>query len=511
MHIDLTLREGSAVNDTKGRKRAEVLVVDDEADVCEFCKDVFVGAGFSVQTAQSARDALKIVDRTHIDIVFSDLKMPNVDGIELLRLLKRRSPDMDVVLMTGYATIETAVLAIQMGASDYITKPLSVGDLETRVHRLATWRDRASDNPDRCGSSPEQVGALGLVGTSLPMQEVYRTVRCYARKRQPVLIMGESGTGKELIARSIHKYGANPDEPYVPVDCSAMNANLVESELFGHRRGAFTGATQDRPGLLASAGKGTAFLDEIGELPLDLQSKLLRALQEKEFRPVGSNRPVPLEARIVAATNRNLLEAVQAGTFRLDLYYRLNVLTVRIPALRERRCDIPALVQYFIMRHSGPGDGILGVEPGVMEGLMRYSWPGNVRELQNLVQRALAVASGPLLKLSDFQLEIAEIGSVVPSDLSAPPKLSVFPREIRSQDRDAGRDRYTHMEQLERDAIIHAMEDAQGRRARAAAMLGLGKTTIYRKLKRYGLEDFKSSRAGSGSEGRPVSAAKEAL
>jgi two-component system response regulator HydG len=301
------------------------------------------------------------------------------------------------------------------------------------------------------------------------MEDVYRTVLRYARKRQPVLILGESGTGKELIARAIHSHGDSPDQPFTPIDCSALSANLVESELFGHTRGAFTGATQGRPGLLATAQKGTAFFDEIGEMPLDLQAKLLRALQEKEFRPVGSDRPQPFQARIIAATNRNLLEAVREGRFRSDLYYRLNVLPVKLPSLRERRSDVPALVQYFIMRHSSPDEVILGVAPEAMERLMEYNWPGNVRELENCIQCALAVTSGPMLTLADL------------------------PAEVRYSKSDADNRKYTHLEQLERQAIIDALQTTAGHRVRAAEMLGISKTTMYRKLKDYGLDDQKEA------------------
>ena len=454
------------MNANSGANRAEVLVVDDEEEVREFCKEVLAGAGFGIRTAASAREALNAVEESHVDIVLSDLRLPDVDGIELVRLLKEKCAGVDVVLMTGHATIETAVRAIQMGAADYITKPVAVGDLEARIERLAGWRELILENQVLREQVQSQNGPFGLVGSSPRMHEVHRTVLRFARKRQPVLIMGESGTGKELIARAIHTHGTNPEEPFTPIDCSDLSASLVESELFGHTRGAFTGAIQDRPGLLASARAGTAFLDEIGELPLDLQAKLLRALQEKEFRPVGSNRTVPLEARIVAATNRDLLEATREGKFRSDLYYRLNVLAVKLPALRERRSDIPALVQYFIMRHSGPEEGILGIAPEALERLGSHDWPGNVRELENCVQRALAVASGPLLALSDL------------------------PPEIRYAGKASGR-HYTYLEQLERSAIIQALETNRGHRQRAAEMLGIGKTTMYRKLRDYGLEDGK--------------------
>jgi two-component system response regulator HydG len=493
-----------AVTHSAVRNRVKVLVVDDEANICQFCKVIIAAVGFSVQTALSARDALEIIDKGNIDIVLSDLKMPGVDGIEFLRLLKQRSADVNVVLMTGYATIETAVLAIQLGASDYIVKPFATDDLEARLQRLAERRNSAFESQFLSDEDREQVAACGMVGTSACMQDVYRTVRCYARKRQPVLITGESGTGKELIARTIHKYGANPDEPFVPIDCGALNVNLVESELFGYRRGAFTGATQDRPGLLAYAGRGTAFFDEIGELAPDLQVKLLRALQEKEFRPVGSNRPAMLEARIVAATNRNLLDAMQEGRFRLDLYYRLNILAVRLPPLRDRKSDVPALVQHFIKRHSSPEEGIHGIAPDAMELLLCHSWPGNVRELQNCVQRALAVASGPLLTPSDFAPEIVACNPTAPRPLAELLGLSDLPPELRYPDSSAFGNKCACLEKIEKNAIVHAMESAEGQRMSAAKMLGIGRTTLYRKLKHYGLADFTFDRDSSSRPSVPT-------
>jgi DNA-binding NtrC family response regulator len=445
--------------------RAEVLVVDDEEDVRELCQDALVEAGFGVRTASSVQEALRLLEEVPVDIVLSDVRMPGMDGIELLRLVKEQSLSVDVVLMTGYATVETAVEAMQKGASDYIAKPLVLADLETRLNRLVRWRGLVLENQLLREQAQSQSGPSGLVGTSPRIQEVYRLALRYARKRQPVLIMGASGTGKELIARAVHNWGANAEEPFLPIDCSALSPHLVESELFGHTRGSFTGAVQDRPGLLASARKGTAFLDEIGELPVDLQAKLLRALQEREFRPVGSNKAVPLEARIVAATNRDLLEASRDGKFRSDLYYRLNVLSVKLPLLRDRRSDIPALAHSFILRHGGPEEGIMGIAPDAMERLMGYDWPGNVRELENVVQRALAVTAGPLLRLADF------------------------PAEIRYTEIDDAGEKYTYLQQLERRAIIEALESTGGHRLRAAELLGIGKTTMYRKLKEYGLAE----------------------
>ena len=303
-----------------------------------------------------------------------------------------------------------------------------------------------------------------LVGHSAGMEKLREEVQKAAAKRLPVLVLGESGTGKELVARAIHACSPWRDEPFVPVDCGSLAPSLIESELFGHVKGAFTGATQSRAGLLVEAGKGTLLLDEIGELPVELQAKLLRVLQEREVRPVGSNERMPMEARIVAATNVNLKEAVREGNFRQDLYYRLNVFTIRIPPLRERKEDILMLVNHFILRH-GTADGIADFSPEFMNRLMQYNWPGNVRELENAVQRAVALSSGVRLDFKDL-----------PSTLA-----------YRSENRSGGGDS-AKLQDLERRAIKEALDAVGGDRLRAAKLLGIGKTTIYRKLKEYGLE-----------------------
>jgi DNA-binding NtrC family response regulator len=453
------------MDENQSTHRVEILVVDDEEDIREFCRESLVDAGFGVRTAGSAREALGILEEAPAEIVLSDLKMPETDGLELLRQVKECCSGVDVVIMTGHATVETAVQALQTGAADYVTKPLNLSDLQSRLERLVSWRELVLENQVLRQQLGSQRGTRAIVGSSARMRETWRMALRYAPKRQPVLIIGESGTGKELIARAIHDHGPSPQEPFLPIDCSALSASLIESELFGHARGAFTGAIQERQGLLATAGKGTAFLDEIGELPLELQSKLLRALQEREFRPVGSNRPQRLEARIVAATNRNLSELVRHGKFRSDLFYRLNVLPVKLPPLRERRSDIAELARHFLAIHGSQEDGIAGIAPQTIERLMNYDWPGNVRELENCVQRALAVSTGPLL---------------APGDL---------PLEIRCSGASCDRRKYTHLEQLERTAIVEALEGTGGHRLRAAELLGIGKTTMYRKLKEYGLDD----------------------
>jgi len=306
----------------------------------------------------------------------------------------------------------------------------------------------------------------GLSGASPRMQKVYHIIAKVAVKRDPVLILGESGTGKELVARAIHSRGPWRDRPFVPIDCGALTSTLIESEMFGHVRGAFTGATHGRQGLLAAAGEGTVFLDEIAELPFELQPKLLRVLQEREIKPVGSNERVPVKARIIAGTNQDLVAAVKRGTFRKELYFRLNVVSIKLPPLRERREDIPGLVRFFLAKHKAGLASITGVSEEVMARLMSYDWPGNVRELENCIQRALALGSAPQIRVVDL-----------------PSNLVYFVGQARQES-----GALATLQQLERRAILQALEATQGDRLRAARLLGIGKTTIYRKLKQYGLE-----------------------
>jgi len=309
-------------------------------------------------------------------------------------------------------------------------------------------------------------GFGNLIGTSAKMQKIYRLILKVAPKRHPVLVLGESGTGKELVARAVHNYSPWRDKPFVPVDCGGLTPTLIESELFGHVRGAFTGATQTRPGLLATARGGTVFLDEIAELPVELQVKLLRALQEREIKPLGTNQRTRLDARIIVATNQDLEAAIKRGTFRKDLYFRLHVVSIRIPPLRERKNDIPALAHYFMDRYGGSENPATGISYEAMSRLMSYDWPGNVRELENCVQRALALGSGPLIQVRDL-----------PSNL-----LYRVGREAAGGD-------VLSLKELERKAILQALDAARGDRVRAAKLLGIGKTTIYRKLKEYGIEE----------------------
>ena len=442
---------------------ASVLIVDDQEELRELCCEALQDAGYRVQAVASGQMALDVLGTTPFDILLSDIRMPGINGLELLRCAKELSTQTDVILMTGHATVDNAIEALRLGASDYITKPFSVDELTTRLGIVAERKELRAENRLLREQLKTGRGPGGMVGSSPRMQELYRLILKIACHNQPALILGESGTGKELVARGIHDCGPNRTQPFVPVDCGALSPTLMESELFGHLPGAFTGAAQRRVGLLASAGKGTVFLDEVGELPLEMQAKLLRTIQEREIRELGSNRQQRLDARILAATNRNLESAIKEGRFREDLYFRLNVLTVRTPPLRERADDIPALVSAFIGCEAG-ASAVTGIARDAMQLLTRHSWPGNVRELRNHIYRAMALSDGPLIQVRDLAPEVRQ--GVVEGSVEQLGK----------------------MQAAEKQAIVEALESTGGHRVEAARLLGIGKTTLYKKLKDYGLD-----------------------
>jgi len=443
-----------------------VLVVDDEETARTYCADVLSELGFEAQGAESAKQALEMLESGQFDIVLADVRMPGMSGLDLLKTIQETYPDIDVVMMTGYGTVASAVQAMKQGAYDYLTKPLKVEDLQHVFQRLVEKQALAAENRLLREQVKTRQGFANLIGTSPKMQKVYRLILKVAPKRHPVLIVGESGTGKELVARAIHTYSPWHMKPFVPVDCGALTPTLIESELFGHVRGAFTGATQSRVGLLAAAQGGTVFLDEVAELPVDLQAKMLRALQEREIKPIGSNERTRLDARVIAATNQDLQTAVRRGDFRKELYFRLDVVSIKIPPLRERKSDIPALVHYFLERYGGGESRVAGISYEAMTRLMSYDWPGNVREVENCVQRALALGSGSVIQMKDL-----------PSNLLHYVKDGTQDQETAT------------LKQLERRAILQALEATHGDRLRAAKQLGIGKTTIYRKIKEYGIEE----------------------
>src|SRR5882724_3149722 len=442
-----------------------LLIVDDERSIREACREVALSLGFAAYAADSAEHAYRLLDTQTFDAVLLDLRLPGAGGLEVLRRVKEKRPEAVVVVVTGYGTVQSAVQAMKNGAYDYVTKPFSVDELKMLLERVASHLKLKSENRMLREKVKSKQGFGGIVGRAPEMEKLYRIIAKAANSIHPVLILGESGTGKEMVARSIHYSGPFRDKPFIPVDCGSLVPTLIESELFGYVKGAFTGANQAKDGLMAMAEGGTIFLDEIGELPVDLQAKMLRAIQEKEIRPVGSTRRIPINVRILAATNRDLELAVTQGEFRRDLYFRLNVLSLRIPALRERRQDIPLLIAHFLerMTRNSAQEKVLSEE--ALKILLAYDWPGNVRELENCLERSCAFTSNAIIQVRDL-----------PSDIHGTHNLAVGGN---------GSAKIVPIEQLEKQTILNTIEQLNGDKLQAARLLGIGKTTLYRKLKEY--------------------------
>ena len=478
--------------------RIRLLIVDDEQSIRKLCITVGEALGFICLEADSGESALALLEEQPVHMVLSDMVMPHMSGLEFLEKVKKLLPRTEVALMTGHGSIETAVQAMKLGAYHYITKPFSpLEELRQFLRRMAEKVRLVEENEFLRQRMDSETAVHGIVGSSAKIQEVLRVASRLKDTRTAVLISGESGTGKELIARAIHFRGAFANRPFVAVDCGSLVPTLIESELFGYEKGAFTGALKSKQGLFQSADTGSVFLDEIGELPLELQAKLLRVLQEKEVRPVGSNQRVKVDVRIIAATNHDLEAAYKAGTFRKDLYFRLNVVTVHVPALRERRSDIPMLVNWFCERYAPGAD--LRVSNAAMKALMNYDWPGNVRELENCVERAVALGNGTLIDLGDLPPTIANIAAPASragsdstpelvSDLAASAELN-----SEAGAGEAPLSTATDLEDIERATIQRVFEQVKGDKALAGRMLGISRATLYRKLKRYNIS------GGSGS------------
>jgi len=450
--------------------RLRLLIVDDEPSVRHLCRTVAEAMGFDCSEAQSGEAGMALLEDQPVHMILCDMVMPQMTGLEFLGRVKKILPRTEVALMTGHGSVETAVQAMRLGAYDYITKPFTpLEELRLFLRRMADKVQLVEENEFLRERTDTETELHGIIGASPKIQDVLRMISRLKDTRTPVLITGESGTGKELVARAIHFRGGFASQPFVAVDCGSLVPTLIESELFGHERGAFTGAVRSKPGLFHAASGGTIFLDEIGELPLELQAKLLRVLQDKEVRPVGGNNRTKVDVRVVAATNRDLEASYKDGTFRKDLYFRLNVVTVHLPALRERRADIPMLVHWFIDRYA-PGSGIQ-VSTGAMKCLLEYDWPGNVRELENSIERAIALGGHNPLDISDLPPAIAVHGA----DLAGPG--GGFVSAYTSSD----------LEDIERVTIQRVFQEVNGDKVLAGKMLGISRATLYRKLKRYNI------------------------
>ena len=441
-----------------------VLLVDDEPLLLRSLRRILARDGHRIELSESAEVAAPVLDDPNLDVVVVDVRLGRTNGLDLLDRLKRECSAVEVIVMTGEASIESAVGCMRRGAFDYLAKPFDdIHRVRTTVRKALERRRLVQRNHQLEEELRERVSFTETIGNSKQMRSLGRTIHSLRHNESHVLIQGESGTGKELVARGIHAASPRASGSFIPVDCGALPETIIESELFGHEKGAFTGAT-GAPGLFRMAEGGTLFLDEIGEVPQSVQAKLLRALQEKEIRPVGSSVTVPVDIRVISATHRNLTAMVVEGSFRTDLYYRLNVVRIEVPPLCERREDIPLLVRHFMTKHRNANARIEGIDDGALEHLMAAEWPGNVRELENVVESALALAPGPRLRVQDFSHSRASVAAapIVPAgslDLS--------------------------LEAYEHSALERALEEAQGDVPAAARRLGIGRSTFYRKLTRY--------------------------
>jgi len=441
---------------------ARILVVDDDPITCRLLADVFGRGGFTVVGETDPHRALARVSDEPVDLAILDVRMPDMDGLTLLRGLRDRLPDLPVIIMTAFGSIDSAVKAIASGAVDYVSKPMDVEEIRATVRRAL---GRQAEAQAALPVAEEELGAV--VGRSPAMVEVYKTIARVAPGRSTVLIFGESGTGKELIARAIHEHSPRRKQRFVAVDCGALTETLLESELFGHVRGAFTGALTDAPGLFAEADGGTIFLDEVGDVSPALQAKLLRVLQEHEVRPVGGSAWRTVDVRVIAATNRDLAAAVLEGRFREDLYYRLKVVTLELPPLRERREDIPLLVDHLVRRAAREcRKTVTGVSEAALALLCAYHWPGNVRELAHVLERGVALAQQEVLTAEDLPEELRRPGAApAPSAVNDRPTLA----------------------ELKRRYVQRIYDESGGNVSRAAAVLGVDRRSLYRMLQRYGV------------------------
>ncbi|QDG49936.1 sigma-54-dependent Fis family transcriptional regulator [Persicimonas caeni] len=454
-----------------------ILVVDDEQSMREFLTIMLKKKGHDVTVAKRGEEALNLLDEgQRFSLVITDLKMPGIGGLEVLRGVKKIDPACQVVVMTAYATPETAISAIKDGAYDYITKPFKVDEARVVVDRALEKFDLLSENLYLKKTIEERESFGDMIGHSKPMQQVFEMISRVANSQTTILIGGESGTGKELVARAIHQHSQRADKPFLPINCGAIPENLIESELFGHKKGAFTGATTDKKGLFEAADGGTVFLDEIGELPQNTQVKLLRVLQERTIKPVGGNAEISVDCRVVAATNRDLREEIAEGRFREDLYYRLNVIPIDLPPLRARGSDVKLLIEHFVdVYASRMGVEIDGIDSEAMRILLNYNYPGNVRELQNIVERAVTLTRGSMIGVDVLPPHLQEDSfSRVARDLEVPAE---------------GLDLEGMVEELERSLISKALERTSGVKKDAAELLGISFRSLRYRLKKYEMSD----------------------
>jgi len=451
-----------------------VLVVDDEPKLCDLLASALSQNGITVFTAGNGLHALKVLEAEDIDLVISDWRMPGMDGPQLLAEIKSRFPQLPVIVMTAYSTVKNAVQSMRNGAFDYIAKPFDIDELDITVSKALQFRDILKDNQRMRAELDEHQQFDSLIGDSPTFRRVLQAIDSVRDSNATILLTGESGTGKEMVARAIHKHGNRADKPFVAVNCAAIPEGLLESEMFGHRKGAFTGAVADRVGRFMQADQGTLFLDEIGEMPLALQAKILRALQERVIEPVGDPRERKVDVRVIAATNKNLLDAVANKEFREDLYYRLNVFPIPLPALRERVEDIAPLARHFAHTlGAAAGKRFTGFSAEALQAMASYSWPGNIRELQNCVERATIVASGAVIEEQDLP---AYLFASNPGSSGAPIIEGNVPADL-----DAA------LAEVEKAYILAALAQSNGVQAAAAQLIGISERSFWYRLKKLGI------------------------
>ena len=455
---------------------ARILVVDDDGETCRFMRELLQEPEREIEMAEAPGEALALLEGGRFDLVLSDINLDaELSGLDLLRAFKARDPEVEVVLISAFGTLETALEAVRAGAFDYVSKPVDIGQVRDVVARALARRARAGE-PRAVAFPSGRTTPDGLVGRSGGMLAVYKQIALACASDAPVLVTGETGTGKELVARAIHRHGGRAARPFVPVNCGALPEGLLESELFGHVRGAFTGAVADKRGLFEEARGGTIFLDEIGEMSPALQVRLLRAIELGEVRPVGSPRATTVDVRVIAATHRDLERAAREGTFRQDLYYRLHVFSVRVPPLRERREDVPLLAAHFLAGFAFRGRGAASLTPAAVAALAAHDWPGNVRELENTLERLAVEARGGTIDVADLPPAFRERKPSLEEPLFAG---------------------LPSLEELEKRYLRHVLSAVKGNRSRAAEALGIDRRTLYRMAERFGIDLGEDDKGGT--------------
>jgi len=470
-------------------EKKQVLIVDDEPNLRKILAAQLSRDGYEVMLAEDGEQGLTMLREHHIDLVVTDLKMPKVDGMTLLREALREQPDLPIVMITAHGTVDTAVEALKLGAFDYLTKPFDKDEVRSVVAKALKTRALAQEEAttEPAGKTKNEPGArFGIIGQSPGLTDLYAVLERVADSPTTVLITGESGTGKELVARALHEHSTRKDKPFIKVNCAAIPKELIESELFGYERGAFTGAVSSKPGRFELANGGTLFLDEVGEIPVEMQVKLLRALQESEFERVGGIKTIHVDVRLVAATNRDLKKLIAAGGFREDLFYRLNVVSIRLPALRERDTDIPLLVEHFLAKFNERlKKQVTGVEPEALDILSAYGWPGNIRELENVMERSVLFCDAQKLRVEDLPLELR--GS---SGSSAPPSADGSGSDIPLSAEGGLKEHVkVAMSRLERDLVSRALKQTNGNVTHAARLLKISRKGLQLKMKELGLRE----------------------